>query len=210
MSDIGHKELGEMIRKESSEALVARRVKEMREARGWSQSRLADELKEIRPMNQSSLSKVEAGSRGIGVDELLAFAEVFGVTVEHLLLPPEAFVHITGWEKFQDAAAALNDVRTSTTKYLNAIMSVRSVIAKSPDLVKRIESMRDAVLAREQAELDALDDQPEGGWYVGDTNTPLTLAARDALGDDKLASGGPIWWTSTRAADFSKRGGADE
>jgi transcriptional regulator with XRE-family HTH domain len=40
------------------------------------------------PMDQSAISKLESGKRGISVEELVAFALVFQTTVERMLSSP--------------------------------------------------------------------------------------------------------------------------
>jgi transcriptional regulator with XRE-family HTH domain len=65
-------------------------VARLREARGWDQQGLAERLALAgRPMSQPIVSRMEAGTRRIDVDDLVAVAEVLQVTVG-ALLPPEA------------------------------------------------------------------------------------------------------------------------
>jgi transcriptional regulator with XRE-family HTH domain len=58
------------------------------------------------PIQASAIYKIEKGDppRRITVDELVAFAQVFGVSIEHLLLPPEA----VATEELADLAVAWN------------------------------------------------------------------------------------------------------
>lgn len=99
------------------EELVARRVMEMREARGWTQTQMADEMKGIRKINQSSISKIEALERKITVDNLLAFAEVFNTTPEHLLRTDGDDEAAALDEKLHQALTALAVVRSAMTNY---------------------------------------------------------------------------------------------
>lgn len=64
-----------------------RRVRLLRKARGWSAQHLVDQLAVGGcPMGRSTLAGLENGQRShLTVDELCAFAAVFGVPVEHLL-----------------------------------------------------------------------------------------------------------------------------
>ncbi|MEK9524643.1 helix-turn-helix transcriptional regulator [Streptomyces venezuelae] len=65
-------------------------VSRLREARGWDQEALGERLAAGgRPMSQPILSRVEAATRRVDVDDLIAIAAAFGVPVA-LLLPPEA------------------------------------------------------------------------------------------------------------------------
>lgn len=75
-----------------SEGDLARRVAYERDLRGWSHAGLAERLTRAGcPIQASAIWKIENGQprRRITVDEMLAFAEVFGSKVEDLLRPPE-------------------------------------------------------------------------------------------------------------------------
>jgi len=75
-----------------SEDSLARRVEHERLLRNWSPAGLARLVtKAGAPMNQSAIWKIENGNprRKITVDEALAFAAVFEVPLEELLLPVE-------------------------------------------------------------------------------------------------------------------------
>ena len=62
-------------------------IKREREARKWSQAHLARLLarKGISPSLATTVAKTESGARSVRVDELVAYAEVFGVSIEALL-----------------------------------------------------------------------------------------------------------------------------
>lgn len=75
-----------------SEEDLARRIASERESRGWSHAGLAERVSRAGcPIQASAIWKIENGKprRRITVDELLAFAEVFGTKIEELLRPPE-------------------------------------------------------------------------------------------------------------------------
>lgn len=77
-----------------SETNVARRVEHEITRRGWSQDRVAKEMTSAgHPMHQSSVSKIvspkDGKRRSISVDDLLGFAEIFGLTIEELMAPLE-------------------------------------------------------------------------------------------------------------------------
>jgi transcriptional regulator with XRE-family HTH domain len=72
--------------------IVARRVKETREARGWTQAELARRLEDIGVAGASrpTVSKLEGGRyRGVSVDDLIAYAGALGVSPTDLLAPSE-------------------------------------------------------------------------------------------------------------------------
>ncbi|WP_393057720.1 helix-turn-helix domain-containing protein [Streptomyces sp. LN549] len=67
-------------------AHVGQAVARAREARGWDQQELTARLTAAgRPMSQPIVSRIEAGSRRVDVDDLVALAEVLDVSVLALL-----------------------------------------------------------------------------------------------------------------------------
>lgn len=65
-------------------------VKRLREAQGWSITRLAEQLKQNgSPIPRTALSRIESGHRKVDVDELVALAVALDVSPVSLLLPPE-------------------------------------------------------------------------------------------------------------------------
>jgi transcriptional regulator with XRE-family HTH domain len=72
-------------------ALVAARVRELRDGRGWSAQRLADELTQVGiNWDRSIVANLESGRRAtVSVEELLALAYVFGVAPVHILVPTD-------------------------------------------------------------------------------------------------------------------------
>ncbi|MFF8839585.1 helix-turn-helix domain-containing protein [Streptomyces sp. NPDC015130] len=70
-------------------AHVGEAVTRLREARGWDQEALGARLAaEGRPMSQPILSRVEAATRRVDADDLVAIAAAFGVPMA-VLLPPD-------------------------------------------------------------------------------------------------------------------------
>jgi transcriptional regulator with XRE-family HTH domain len=63
------------------------RVKDEREARGWSQADMAKMLfdKGIKPMHPTTVAKIEAGVRSVRINEAVGIADLFGVSVDSLL-----------------------------------------------------------------------------------------------------------------------------
>ena len=91
----------------ASERSLARRVAVERERRGWSYDGLASRMGQVGCAIQSSaIYKIEKSDppRRITVDELVGFAEVFAIPVQHLLMPPEIAAKerlldlLTDWE----------------------------------------------------------------------------------------------------------------
>ena len=68
-----------------SKAEIGRYLAELRVERGLSQRELAECI----GVDKSAMSRVEAGQRGLAVDELVAVAECFGKTVDEVLRKDE-------------------------------------------------------------------------------------------------------------------------
>jgi transcriptional regulator with XRE-family HTH domain len=97
---------------------LAQRIAAERDARGWTNDGLAKRMTDAGcPMTGSAIFKIEKGEprRRIVVDELVAFATVFGVPAEELLLPPgvAASKAVAGlvleWDAKRSAAVAAMD-----------------------------------------------------------------------------------------------------
>jgi transcriptional regulator with XRE-family HTH domain len=73
------------------EDYVAERIKQEREARGWSTVALAEKMAEAgHPVNQAAIWRIESGKprRRVNLDEALGFCQVFGLTMDELTAPP--------------------------------------------------------------------------------------------------------------------------
>lgn len=69
-------------------AAVARKVRTLRTARGWSLRTVAERTQQIVPtMGADAINKLELGVRQITVEDLSALATVFGITAAALLEP---------------------------------------------------------------------------------------------------------------------------
>ncbi|MGD0272868.1 MAG: helix-turn-helix transcriptional regulator [Gaiellaceae bacterium] len=68
-----------------TKAEIGRYLAELRTERGFSQRELAERV----GIDKSAMSRVEAGARGLAVDELTAAAEFFGKTVDEILRKDE-------------------------------------------------------------------------------------------------------------------------
>jgi transcriptional regulator with XRE-family HTH domain len=69
--------------------LAGLRIKKMRQARGWSVQRVADAMNNNgHPIQRTTVAKIEIDNgenqRHMTVDELCAFAAVFGVSIEQI------------------------------------------------------------------------------------------------------------------------------
>jgi transcriptional regulator with XRE-family HTH domain len=70
--------------------VFAKRLKETRNDRGFSQTALAQRLTDVgQPMSKAALLRIESGERGLLLDEAIALAQVLHVAPAHLLSPPD-------------------------------------------------------------------------------------------------------------------------
>jgi transcriptional regulator with XRE-family HTH domain len=68
--------------------LLARRLREAREAKRWTQQQLADALDGVGvAMDRTTVAKIEKGLRPVRVEELVAIAATLDVAPVHLFLP---------------------------------------------------------------------------------------------------------------------------
>lgn len=68
---------------------VRRNIRRLREQRRWGYREVEDRLARVgRVIPALALSAIDAGERRVDVDDLVALASVFDLSVEELLLPP--------------------------------------------------------------------------------------------------------------------------
>lgn len=63
------------------------KLKTERTDRGWSQTKLAQEMTRVRGVraHQNTIAKIETGERSVSIAEAAAIAEVFGISTDRLL-----------------------------------------------------------------------------------------------------------------------------
>jgi transcriptional regulator with XRE-family HTH domain len=70
--------------------VLARRVREIRKRRGWSQEDLAQRLAELdHPLDRAQVARIEGRRRKVSLDEAFAFAVALGVAPVNLFIPLE-------------------------------------------------------------------------------------------------------------------------
>lgn len=99
--------------KQSSRAILAKRVLEERLARGISQEALG----EATGMSQNTVNRIEAGETNIGMEKIEALARFFGATVVDLYTANE------------DQVPALEELRSDSQKQIFSI-NLRNIAAK--------------------------------------------------------------------------------
>jgi len=126
-------------------AVFGARLREIREARGFTQVELAARLEAMgRPMNKAAILRIERGVRGVSLDEALALAAVLFVAPAHLLTPPDGeFVWLTG--KLGVDGAGLRNWLLFGHPMLMASPEGRRVRART-DVVFTIEALAQAIV----------------------------------------------------------------
>lgn len=201
-------EVAELIAKYGSQENAAKRIRQWREAEGWSTATLAEKVN----MNQSSVWKIEnpespSGRRDISIRDAINFSRVFKKTVAEILLPDGALLHVDGWTAFREGANALNEIRNSTHEYEDMILKTRAYIRQSPELGQRIAEWLDEAKARIRAQTYPVWENDGGSRspnpffedYVKGFITPAVIAAEDALGTHAIDKA--LWTRTARRAN---------
>lgn len=159
------------------ETNLAWRISHEREERGWSYDALARRMTDAGcPINASAIYKIEKGDppRKIGVDELIAFARVFGKHVDDLLTPRDIYQKERSKELVQAIEAAHGGLVESLTSLVDAYMDYFDAAFDDEDVM---ESVNWQTFAKEAAEergasipLFAVES---GGREVDVDQTPL-------------------------------------
>jgi transcriptional regulator with XRE-family HTH domain len=76
-----------MARRAATENYFGKRVKDEREARGWSQAQFAQMLSDagLKMIHPSTVAKIELGTRPSRIDEAVVVADLFGISLDALL-----------------------------------------------------------------------------------------------------------------------------
>ncbi len=125
------------------EDYLAARITAERNARGWSQERLAKEMKAIGcHMPQPSISKIEnpksGGRRDITVDEAIAFSKLFGIPLGELLLPTETLRHLSVIRDLVAGEEAALRFRLSRDYFEALAEGVARASLEDPEILKTI------------------------------------------------------------------------
>lgn len=113
---------------------------------------------------------------------------------------------VEGWQRFEEAGQALNDMRHAAARYITALNYVRARVEVSPALRRRIATFganAKATLERELADLDTYrrderDHDPADPARLQANATPAMVAARHAL-DSQYDIEGLAWAWRARA-----------
>ncbi len=117
-----------------SEANLARRIARERERLGMTYEGAAKRMTDAGcPIQPSAIYKIEKAQppRRISVDELVAFAAVFGVPVHDLLMPPEVVFHKEFKALAAEYEAARNDLGAAWERANAATAALRELAVAS-------------------------------------------------------------------------------
>jgi transcriptional regulator with XRE-family HTH domain len=118
------------------DAIVARRVRQLREQTGLTQRQVADLMTAAgHRMHQTTVAKIEAGDRPVSVGEAVRLAGVFGVAMDALLTEPAVD------DERQRAIAELVDAQV-------AIRSLEHEVAERQKALDRAQILRDDAFGR--------------------------------------------------------------
>lgn len=153
-------------------AAVAGNVRDLRRGRGWTLEQLSAELDSAgHPLSLNVLSRIETMERGVRVQDLVALARVFGVSVDRLLAAPEVPEHFV--QLLQRLASYKQQVRRCAAE----------VERSSQDLELRQAELEEATEGLEGAKRWLRDMVSESGMppedlaqYVTDRWGPETAA----------------------------------
>jgi len=173
-------EAGALLSATSSERELARRLTEERQARGWSQERLAREVTAVGvPLPQSAISKIEkpapGGRRAITVQEAIGFSIVFDVPLLELLLPANARDQVQDLRAFAEGPGRRRHMDLAVDTYWGRVRRVAWKCHLKVDWWERVEE------ALALAQSAAISDSDALSFYTD------VLAAAHAMNDKTQA-----------------------
>jgi transcriptional regulator with XRE-family HTH domain len=141
------------------EDYVADRIKQEREARGWSTVALAEKMAEAgHTVNQAAIWRIESGRprRRVNLDEALGFCQVFGLTMDELTAPP-----------MEHADAFVRDLVRDRIKKSHALADLQIDAQRLEREIRDLDFELDHFAnngAEQKAELDQLIRLEENAW----------------------------------------------
>ncbi|MGW3347766.1 LuxR C-terminal-related transcriptional regulator [Nonomuraea rubra] len=138
-----------------AEVIAAWRVRELRQALGWTQQDVAERLRVFGvSLDQSSVARIESGSRLIRLSEAIAFAKVFDIDLERLISVPRDAEALS---MLEDRIEALeNEVAEAAAAAQQAIAYARAQ-REAAEEARVAEAAAQERLSARQAALRALE-----------------------------------------------------
>lgn len=139
-------------RETANEANVAQRVSIEREQHGWSYDALAKRMADAGCVIQpSALFKIEKAGRRITVEELVALASVFEVSIDDLLMPVELLRNRAMKAAYSDYAATFEELGSALAAFCVATSTVASLSISEAEFSDFFENMSDTNETRRAA-----------------------------------------------------------
>jgi len=116
---------------------IGRRIKELREKTGMSQDSLAKSMKLPRP----AISQIESGARKIATDELIAFSQIFHVTMDDLINPtkePKVHLHEGKVEKAAKPQMRISVPRKNVQKFKEVLLYILNKVGAKENIGETI------------------------------------------------------------------------
>jgi len=132
---------------------IGARIKELREANGWTQEDLVEELKEVDWVERSTLAKWETGRQDFKTKHIIALAGVFGVTSDYLLGLTDVQTDDVDVKSVCDtlylselAAEKLIEVANDESEYVRASLEIVSELLRRDEFFVFIDRVKSLVL----------------------------------------------------------------
>jgi len=143
---------------ERSEVVFGRRLRELRIGVGWSQAEVASRLRaRDRPMHQTAIAKIEAGTRPLRLDEAWDIAEVFNVPLMEFFYASAEDLLAEGIDPHA-RISQLEDLLEATTEEIEmARLEEKAGLKKLSMFRAELEAAR-RLLAQREASADGGED----------------------------------------------------
>lgn len=133
---------------------IAVRIKLERDALGWSTNTVSDRMNEAGyEMNPSAVWRIENGKRRVNVNEAIGFAELFGISLNNLVGPPQLAAHARAMELIEDIRRRMRDSHNASLAFAQARDAFDAYIANHPEIRDEAEAVVTRTLAEETATL---------------------------------------------------------
>jgi transcriptional regulator with XRE-family HTH domain len=114
---------------------LARRIEHERTAKGWSYESLAKRMEDAGcKIHPSAIYKIERGEprRRVTVNEFRAFASVFGIPMDQLLVPEEVWSTGLALELFTQLTAAMEDLKAAWDRRDEIMQALGDALVQTP------------------------------------------------------------------------------
>jgi transcriptional regulator with XRE-family HTH domain len=130
---------------------VARNIRRLRDSQGLSLHELSGRLRRIgRPILPSGISKIEAGSRRVDVDDLAALAHALGTDPNTLLkVPSDSEIHDESGMTREERAASIW-AAGKILREMEAELGVTATITASGDVTDTATATDDLSITRDE------------------------------------------------------------